>query len=74
MIKLLEKLKGYIVTAVAAAAFLAWGYWQAKVAGKRSAEAKQSKARDKLQEHYDEIDRSNIDPADSYKRLRRMSD
>ena len=74
MNKLLEKLKGYIVTAVATVAFLAWGYWQAKVAGKRSAEAAHREAKDKLQEHYDEIDRSNIDPADSYKRLRRMSD
>ncbi|MGH8815240.1 MAG: hypothetical protein ACREX5_01520 [Achromobacter pestifer] len=34
--------------------------------------ARQAKARDNLQEHYDEIDRQDIDPSGSYDRLRGM--
>lgn len=55
-----------------AAAFAA--YWRIREDGKTAARLEQSKARDNLQEHYDEIDRQAIDPAGSYDRLRRMSD
>lgn len=48
------------------------GFRWASNQGAERERAKQSKARDHLQEHYDEIDRQDIDPAGSYDRLRSM--
>lgn len=42
--------------------------------GIRVMEAEQQRRRDKLQEHYDEIDRQPVDPDSSYQRLRRLRD
>jgi uncharacterized lipoprotein NlpE involved in copper resistance len=58
------------IGAALAAAFAA--YWRIREDGKNAARLEQQKARDHLQEHYDEIDRQNIDPAGSYDRLRGM--
>lgn len=68
------KIKAYVAVAVSTAAFLLWGYWRARSDGEAAARNRNSAARDKLQEHYDAIDRSNIDPDSSYSRLRGMSD
>lgn len=46
--------------------------WAVNLGAERE-RAKQSKAHDHLQEHYDEIDRQDIDPAGSYDRLRSLS-
>lgn len=59
------------VGAALAAAFAA--YWRIREDGKNAARLEQAKARDNLQEHYDEIDRQVIDPIDSYDRLRGLS-
>jgi hypothetical protein len=68
-----SKAKLYLLAAGAfiAAAFAA--YWRIREDGKNAARLEQAKARDNLQEHYDEIDRQAIDPAGSYDRLRGMS-
>lgn len=69
-----SKAKLYVLAAGAfvAAAFAA--YWRIREDGKNAARLEQSKARDHLQEHYDEIDRQAVDPAVSYDRLRSLSD
>lgn len=61
---------------LAGAALLAIGvaFLRGRAEGKKIIEAEQAKARDKLQEHYDEIDREAVDPARSYDRLRGLSD
>lgn len=61
--------------AIAAAGLLlpVLGFRWATNLGAERERAKQSKARDHLQEHYDEIDRQDIDPAGSYDRLRGLS-
>jgi hypothetical protein len=50
------------------------GYFWGRKEGSQIEKARQSKARDILQEHYDEIDRQDIDPSGSYDRLRGLSD
>ena len=73
LLGIFSKAKLYLLAAGAfiAAAFAA--YWRIREDGKNAARLEQAKARDNLQEHYDEIDRQAIDPADSYDRLRGMS-
>lgn len=69
------RLLGWHGAIAAAAGFLAaFGYGKGRVDAYRDEQSRQSKARDNLQEHYDEIDRQPVDPAASYDRLRGMSD
>jgi len=74
LVGLWGKAKFYALAAVGAVAALLAAYWRIRADGKAAAELEQAKARDALQEHYDEIDRQAVDPAASYDRLRRMSD
>lgn len=74
MSALLVKTKGYLLAIGAAVGFLFLGYWRARSDGKAAAQAESLRYRDNLQGHYDEIDRSVTDPADSYNRLRGLSD
>lgn len=68
------KTKLYLLAAGAFVAAIFAAYWRIREDGKNAARLEQAKARDNLQEHYDEIDRQAIDPAGSYDRLRGMSD
>lgn len=65
-------IKLYLLAAGAALAAAFAAYWRIREDGKNAARLEQAKARDNLQEHYDEIDRQAIDPDDSYDRLRGM--
>lgn len=49
------------------------GYFWGRKEGSQIENARQSKARDNLQEHYDEIDRRPTDPDTAYDRLRDRS-
>jgi hypothetical protein len=70
---LFGRAKLYLLAAGAFLAALFAAYWRIREDGKNAARLEQAKARDNLQEHYDEIDRQAVDPADSYDRLRGMS-
>ncbi|KRA42082.1 hypothetical protein [Devosia sp. Root635] len=68
------KTKFYLLAAGAFIATIFAAYWRIREDGKNAARLEQAKARDNLQEHYDEIDRQAIDPDRSYDRLRGLSD
>lgn len=74
LIALWGKTKFYALAAIAAVGALLVAYWRVREDGKNAVKLEQAQARDKLQEHYDEIDGQNVDPAASYDRLRGLSD
>jgi uncharacterized membrane-anchored protein YhcB (DUF1043 family) len=73
MFSLWTKIKAGLVIAGAVIVAIGIAFLKGRRAGVEHIEAEQQKRRDKLQEHYDEIDRQNIDPAGSYDRLRGLS-
>lgn len=66
-------IKFYVLAAAGAVAAIFVAYWRIRQDGKDAASLEQAQARDALQEHYDEIDGQNVDPAASYDRLRGLS-
>lgn len=74
MFSLWGKIKAGLAIAGAVIFAIGVAFLRGRAEGKKIIEAEQAKARDKLQEHYDEIDREAVDPARSYDRLRGLSD
>ena len=74
LVKLWGGAKFYLLAAVGVVAGIFVAYWRVREDGKNAIRVEQAKARDNLQEHYDEIDRQAVDPARSYDRLRGLSD
>lgn len=74
LINLWGRAKFYALAAAGAIAAALVAYWRAREDGKNAIRAEQARARDHLQEHYDEIDRQAVDPARSYDRLRGLHD
>ena len=74
LIKLWGGAKFYILAAVGAIVAVLAAYWRVREDGKNAIRVEQAKAKDALQEHYDEIDSQAVDPARSYDRLRGLSD
>jgi len=74
LFSLWAKAKGWLALAGAVIAAVGIAFLRGRAEGKRILEAEQQRRRDKLQEHYDEIDREVIDPPRSYDRLRSLSD
>ncbi len=68
------KAKFYILAAAAFLAAIAAAWWRAREDGKNAIRLEQAKAREKLQEKYDEIDRAPADVDAAYERLGRMRD
>lgn len=73
MIALWAKLKGWAALLGVGLLALGVAFLRGRSEGKKIIEAEQQKRRDQLQEHYDEIDRSPIDPPAAYNRLRDRS-
>jgi len=73
VVKVLGGLKAYALVALAAVGVVFAALWRARETGKDAMRREQAAARDRLQEHYDEIERENIDPAGAYDRLRGLS-
>lgn len=74
IVRALGGLKFYALAALAGAGALLMAVLRARRDGANAERLKQATARDKLQEHYDEIERESVDPVRSYDRLRGMSD
>lgn len=73
-LSLWAKFKALLVVAGGVIVAIGIVFLKGRRAGIEHMEAEQAKARSKLQENYDEIDRQDIDPAGSYDRLRGLSD
>jgi FtsZ-interacting cell division protein ZipA len=74
LLALFGRMRVWAVGVAAAAAVLLAALWRAREEGKAAAAAEQAKARQRLQERYDEIDETPGDVGGAYDRLRRMSD
>jgi hypothetical protein len=74
LLALWSKAKFYILAAAAFFAAIAAAWWRAREDGKNAIRLEQAKAREKLQEKYDEIDRAPADVDAAYERLGRMRD
>lgn len=73
MFNLWGKIKAGLAIAGAVIIAIGIALLRGRAEGKAFMEAEQQRKRDALQDHYDEIDRQDIDPAGSYDRLRGMS-
>lgn len=74
IVRALGGLKFYALAALAGAGAVFVALWKARQSGKDAMRREQADARDRLQEHYDEIERESVDPGRAYDRLRGMSD
>jgi len=74
LIGLWGRVRFYVVAAGAAIGIALAAYAKIRADGKRDAELEQERARRRLQEKYDEIDKKPVDVDGAYDRLGRMSD
>lgn len=68
------KTKVFAAASLVGVALVAAALLRARLDGKNAAEMKQTKARQRLQEKYDEVNRQNVDVDAAYDRLGKLSD
>ena len=74
LLSILSKAKMWLLAVLAGIGAVIVVYFRARQDGRNSAELDRAKAREKLQEKYDAVDRKPADVDAAYDRLGRMSD